>query len=147
MKNIFFLLYIIAYGFGMYWLGTRSVPRHMQSLSMPDPEFQTQHLTALLTGATSLPTQVHSGGDDLQATIAKWERAEKNLQTWCATNASTYPLESFARVAWANCAAALDALKTANPNDEATQKVCNRIMERAAARNADLLAILSKPQF
>lgn len=143
MKNILSLLYVVVFGFGMYWLGTRSVPKRPPELAQPDPVQQMQHLAAILNGATSLPTEVTS--EDWNATAAKWERAEKNLQTWCAAN-STYPLESFARVAWANCAAALDALQSTHPDNETSQKICRHIMERAAARNADLLAILMRPQ-
>lgn len=143
MKNILNLLCVVAFGFGMYWLGTRSVPKNPPGLAQPDPVQQMQFLAAILNGATALPTAVN--GEDLNAAVAKWERTEKNLQTWCTTN-STYPMESFARVAWANCAAALDALQSTHPDNEASQKICNRIMERAAARNADLLAILMRPQ-
>ncbi|MGV3662943.1 MAG: hypothetical protein ACO1TE_22350 [Prosthecobacter sp.] len=143
MKNILSLFYIVAFGGLMYWLGTRAVPKHPPELALPNPAQQMQFLAAILNGATSLPTAVSA--EDLQSTRAQWERTEKNLQTWCTAN-STYPLESFARVAWANCAAALDALQSTHPDNEASQKICTHIMERAAARNADLLAILVRPQ-
>lgn len=55
-------------------------------------------------------------------------------------------MESFARVAWANCSAALDALQSTQPDNADSQKICSHIMERAAARNADLLAILMRPK-
>lgn len=143
MKNIFSLFYIVAFGGLMYWLGTRAVPKRPAQLAQPDPVQQSQHLAALLNGATSLPTDV--SGEDWKAIVAQWERAERNLQTWCAAN-SSYPMESFARVAWANCAAALDALQSTHPGNADSQKICSHIMERAAARNADLLAILMRPQ-
>lgn len=142
MKNILSIFYIVAFGGLMYWLGTRSVPKHPPEIAQPDPALQSQHLAAFLKGVANLPTAV--SGEDWGVTLSQWERAEKNLQTWCAAN-SSYPLESFARVAWANCAAALDALQT-HPDNEASQKICSHIMERAAARNADLLAILMRPQ-
>lgn len=144
MKNILSLFYIVAFGGLMYWLGTRAVPKHPPQLAQLEPALQTQHLAAFLKGVTNLPTQV-SGEEDWNLTLTKWEQAERNLQTWCAAN-SSYPLESFARVAWANCAAALDALQSTHPGNEASQKICSHIMERAAARNADLLAILIQPK-
>lgn len=142
MKNILNLLYIVTFAFLMYWLGTRAVPKHPAGYSPADPALQAQFLAAILNGAANLPTE--ASAENWKATVAQWEQAENNLETWCAANGA-YPLESLARVAWANCAVALDALQSTREGDEMAQEICGKIMARAAARNAQLLALLVRP--
>lgn len=150
MKNILFLLYLLAFGGGMYALGTRAERRHPGAASIPaalpvraDPKLQTPTLETLLTKLRTLPTTPATAGD-WTAETTHWQQAESGLRTWCAAN-PTHPHQHLAGTARANCAAALDALQSGDPASSSAAKMCRRILQQALLRNASLLALLSTP--